>query len=338
MILYDDTGLAAWSPYGGRIEMPVMQKLADNGVMYSQWHTTALCSPTRSCFPDRPQSPRQPVLRHHRARPASRFGCRLPAQCTPVPQVLQDNGYSTFWIGKNHNVPEEDVSSGGSKSEWPLQMGFDRFYGFLGGGDQPGGSPTWSRTTAFIEQPYGPDEGYHLSKDLADNAIRMLRDQQSSNPSKPWFMWFCPGPTTLHTTRRRDYIDKYKGKVRRRLRGLPLGMGASAHGRQGVLPEGTKLTPINPLPEDVAVANDAVRPWNTLNAEEKELFSKMAEVYARFSSTPTPRSAGSSTTWSRPGSWRTPSSSTAPTTAPPGGLAERVGEREQVLQTATPTS
>ena len=282
VVLYDDTGLAAWSPYGGRIEMPVMQKLADNGVIYSQWHTTALCSPTRSCF--------LTGRNHHVNRSAAitegsngfpGAAARLPAQCATVGQVLQDNGYSTFWIGKNHNVPEEDVSSGGSKSEWPLQKGFDRFYGFLGG-ETNQWFPDLVEDNRFIEQEYGPDEGYHLSKDLADQAIRMLRDQKSSNPSKPWYMWFCPGANHAPHHAPQDYIDKYKGKFDDGYEAyrdwvLPRMIA------RGVFPEGTKMTPINPLPQDVAMANDSVRPWNSLNADEKKLFSRMAEVYAGFS-------------------------------------------------------
>src|SRR5262249_53448685 len=134
VVLYDDTGLASWAPFGGRINMPTLQKLADNGLRYSQWHTTALCSPTRSTFL---------TGRNHHLNRCSQItegatgypgaAGRLPAECATIGQVLQENGYSTFWIGKNHNVPVEDISSGGSKSEWPLQKGFDRFYGFLGG-------------------------------------------------------------------------------------------------------------------------------------------------------------------------------------------------------------
>ena len=193
VVLYDDTGLAAWSPFGGRINMPTLQKLADDGLTYSQWHTTALCSPTRSCM--------LTGRNHHVNRFASitegsngfpGAAARLPAECATIGQVLQDNGYSTFWVGKNHNVPEEDVSSGGSKSEWPLQKGFDRFYGFLGG-ETNNWYPDLVEDNRFIEQPYGPEDGYHLSKDLADQALKMLRDQKATNPSKPWYLWFCPG-------------------------------------------------------------------------------------------------------------------------------------------------
>jgi arylsulfatase len=282
VVLYDDTGIAAWSPYGGRINMPVAQKLADNGLMYTQWHTVAFCSPTRSWF--------LTGRNHHVNRFAAitegsngfpGAAARTPAQCATVAQVLQDNGYSTFWLGKNHNVPEEDVSSGGSKSEWPLQKGFDRFYGFIGG-ETNQWYPDLIEDNRFIEQPYSPEEGYHLSKDLADQAIRMLRDQKSSNPSKPWYMWFCPGANHAPHHAPQEYIDKYKGKF---------DDGYEAYRdwvlprmiEKGIFPKDTKMTPINPLPEDIEVANDMVRPWNSLNADEKKLFSKMAEVFAGFS-------------------------------------------------------
>ena len=282
VVLYDDTGMAAWSPYGGRIEMPVMQRLADNGVMYSQWHTTALCSPTRSCF--------LTGRNHHVNRFAAitegsngfpGAAARLPAQCATIGQVLQDNGYSTFWIGKNHNVPEEDVASGGNKSSWPLQQGFDRFYGFLGG-ETNNWYPDLTEDNRFIEQPYSPEEGYHLSKDLADQAIRMLRDQKSSNPSKPWYLWFCPGANHAPHHSPQEYADKYKGQFDDGYEAYRDWVLARMIDK-GVFPKDTKMTPINPLPEDVAMPADAVRPWASLNADEKKLFSRMAEVYAGFS-------------------------------------------------------
>ena len=186
VVLYDDTGLAAWSPFGGRINMPTLQRLADNGLIYSQWHTAALCSPSRSCLLN--------GRNHHVNRFASvtegsdgfpGAAARLPAQCATIGQVLQDNGYSTFWVGKQHNVPVEDISGGGSKSEWPLQKGFDRFYGFFGG-ETNQWYPDLVQDNRLIEQPYLPEQGYHVSKDLTHQAIRMLRDQLSSKPSKPW--------------------------------------------------------------------------------------------------------------------------------------------------------
>ncbi|HXJ89230.1 MAG TPA: arylsulfatase [Candidatus Binatia bacterium] len=281
-VLYDDTGLAAWSPFGGRINMPTLQKLADNGLTYSQFHTTALCSPSRSTF----LTGRNHHLNGMAAitEAASGFpgaNCRLPPQCATVGQILQDAGWSTFWIGKDHNVAEQDVASGASRKQWPLQQGFDRFYGFLGG-ETNQWYPDLVEDNRFVDQEYGPGDGYHLSKDLADHAIGMIRDQKASNPSRPWYMWFCPGANHAPHHAPQDYIDKYKGNF---------DDGYEAYREwvlprmieKGILPAGTQLTPINPLPEDVANAGDMVRPWNTLNADEKKLFSRLAEVYAGFS-------------------------------------------------------
>ncbi|MBV6477700.1 MAG: hypothetical protein HGGPFJEG_00443 [Ignavibacteria bacterium] len=281
-ILYDDTGLASWSPFGGKINMPTLQKLADNGLRYSQWHTTALCSPTRSTL----LTGRNHHLTGNAAITEAANGFpgahgRIPDECATVGQILQENGYSTFWLGKNHNVPEQDVSSGASRKQWPLSKGFDRFYGFLGG-ETNQWYPDLVEDNHFIDQPYGPEEGYHLSKDLADKAISLIQDQKASNPSKPWYMWYCPGANHAPHHAPEEYIKKYKGKFDE---------GYEAYREwvlprmieRGILPKDTKLTPINPLPDNVANPADAVRPWNTLNDDEKKLFCKLAEVYAAFS-------------------------------------------------------
>jgi arylsulfatase A-like enzyme len=281
-VLYDDTGLAAWSPFGGRINMPTLQKLADRGLTYSQWHTTALCSPSRSTL----LTGRNHHLNGMAAitEAASGFpgsNCRLPLECATIGQILQDAGWSTFWVGKNHNVAEQDVASGASRAQWPLQRGFDRYYGFLGG-ETNQWFPDLVEDNHFVDQPYGPEEGYHLSKDLTDKAIGMIRDQKASNPSRPWYMWFCPGANHAPHHAPKEYIEKYKGKF---------DDGYEAYREwvlprmiaKGILPEGTQLTPINPLPEDVANPGDFVKPWNTLKADEKKLFSRLAEVYAGFS-------------------------------------------------------
>ena len=284
IVLFDDTGLAAWSPFGGRINMPTLQKLSDNGLRYSQWHTTALCSPTRSTF--------LTGRNHHVNRSASIVegadgypgaAGRLPAECATMGQVLQDNGYSTYWIGKDHNVPTEDGAASGSKSEWPLQKGFDRFYGYLGG-ETNQWFPDLVEDNKYIDQPYRPEQGYHLSKDLADQALRMLRDQRQATPSKPWFLWFCPGANHAPHHSPKEYADKYKGKFDDGYEAYREWVLARMI-EKGICPKDTVLTPINPLPEDVAktAPADMVRPWNTLNDKEKKLFSRMAEVYAGFS-------------------------------------------------------
>jgi arylsulfatase A-like enzyme len=281
-ILYDDTGLAAWSPYGGRINMPTAQKLADNGLTYTQWHTTALCAPTRStCLTGRSHHLNgfAEIVEGSNGFPG--YHARIPAQCATIGHLLQDAGWSTFWVGKNHNVPEQDNAPGGYKDTWPLQKGFDRFYGFLGG-ETNQWYPDLAEDNHFIDQPYLPEEGYHLSKDLTDQAIRMIRDNKASNPSKPWYMWFCPGANHAPHHCPQEYIDKYKGAF---------DDGYEAYREwclermieKGVMPEGTQLTPFNPMPEDQANELDYVPPWDTLSDDQKKLFSRMAEVWAGFS-------------------------------------------------------
>jgi arylsulfatase len=281
-ILYDDTGLAAWSTYGGRINMPTLDRLAANGLIYTQWHTVALCSPTRSTI----LTGRNHQLNGMASITEGATGFpgntgRLPDQAATIGQILQDGGWSTFWLGKNHNVAEQDVASGATRKQWPLQKGFDRYYGFLGG-ETNQWYPDLTEDNRFVDPPYTPDEGYHLSKDLADHAIEMLRDQKASNPTRPWFMWFCPGANHAPHHAPQEYIDKYKGKF---------DDGYEAYRTwvlqrmiaKGVLPKDTQLTPLNPLPKDVANPADYVRPWNELSADEKKLFSRLAEVYAAYS-------------------------------------------------------
>jgi arylsulfatase A-like enzyme len=282
IVLYDDTGLASWSTYGGRINMPTLDKLASRGLTYTQWHTCALSSPTRSTI----LTGRNHHLNGMSAITEAANGFpgahgRIPAQCATIAQILQDNGWSTFWLGKNHNVPEQDLGSGASRKYWPLAMGFDRFYGFIGG-ETNQWYPDLVEDNRFIEPPYGPEQGYHLSKDLADQAIKMIRDQKSSNPSKPWFMWFCPGANHAPHQVPQEYIEKYKGKF---------DDGYDAYRKwvlprmieKGILPKGTELTDFNPLPPNIANPADYVRPWDSLKPEEKKLFSRLAEVYAAFS-------------------------------------------------------
>ena len=205
----------------------------------------------------------------------------VPDDCAAFAEIIRENGYSTFWLGKNHNVPETDVAPGGSRASWPTSIGFDRFYGFIGG-ETNNWYPDFVRDNSFIEPPYGPEEGYHLSKNPADQAIQMLRDQNSTNPSKPWYMWFCPGANHAPHHAPEEYIAKYEGMF---------DDGYDAYRdwvvermiERGILPEGSVNTEMNPMPEDMANPADYVRPWESLNDDEKKLFSRMAEVYAGFS-------------------------------------------------------
>ncbi|HYV13705.1 MAG TPA: arylsulfatase [Pyrinomonadaceae bacterium] len=282
VILYDDTGCAAWSPYGGRINMPTMDRLAANGLTYTQWHTTAVCSPTRSTFL---------TGRNHHANgfgSISEMAVGFPGYCGHIPpengsvaQVLRDAGWTTLWIGKNHNVPVDAFSIGATKKKWPLGLGYDRFYGFIGG-ETNQWYPTLIEDNHFIDQPYQPEDGYHLSKDLADKAITFIRDSKQSEPDKPWYMWYCPGANHAPHHAPQEYIDKYKGKFDDGYEAYREWVLARMIDR-GILPKDTELTPINPLPDGILPEADSVRPWDSLSDDEKKLFARMAEVYAGFS-------------------------------------------------------
>ena len=282
VVLYDDTGTAAWSPYGGRIQMPTMDRLAAGGLTYSQWHTTALCSPTRSTF----LTGRNHHLNGFATISESSTGypgysSHIPPTTATMANVLREAGYSTFWVGKNHNVPVDEWTKGASKKRWPLGQGYDQFYGFIGG-ETNNWYPSLAEGNRYIDQPYLPEDGYHLSKDLADQPLRMIRDTKQTEPDKPWYLWFCPGANHAPHHAPQDYIDKYKGVF---------DDGYEAYREwvlprmieRGILPEGTELTPFNPMPEGTYSASDYVRPWAELNEAEKAMFCRMAEVYAGFS-------------------------------------------------------
>jgi arylsulfatase A-like enzyme len=282
IVLYDDTGLAAWEPYGGRIRMPTVQRLAENGLTYTQWHTTSLCSPTRSCVltgRNHHQTGFACIVEGATGYPGS--NAHLPRETATIAQVLRSNGYNTYWIGKDHNVPPEEDNPSGPKFNWPLQQGFDRFYGFLGG-ETNQWYPTLTEDNHAVEQPYTPEEGYHLSKDLADQALRMLRDSHSAAPSRPWFMWFCPGANHAPHHVDPEWADKYKGQFDDGYEAYREWVLARMI-EKGMMPEGTELTPLNPMPEGTFTPNDKVRPWDSLSDDEKRLFARMAEVYAGFS-------------------------------------------------------
>jgi arylsulfatase A-like enzyme len=282
VILYDDTGQAAWSPYGGRINMPTMDRLAKNGLTYTQWHTTSVCSPTRSCF--------LTGRNHHQngfgtiAESASGFpgyAGHIPPENATIATVLRNAGWTTLWIGKNHNVPVDAFDIGANRKHWPLGLGYDRFYGFIGG-ETNQWYPELIEDNHFVEPPYAPDAGYHFSKDIADKAISLIRDTKQSRPDKPWYLWYCPGANHAPHHAPKEYIDKYKGKFDDGYEAYREWVLARMTER-GILPKDTQLTPINPMSKGTFIEGDSVRPWNTLSADEKKLFCRMAEVFAGFS-------------------------------------------------------
>ena len=282
VILYDDTGCAAWSTYGGRINMPTLDRLASGGLTYSQWHTTSVCSPTRSTM--------LTGRNHHQngfgtiAESAAGFpgyAGHIPPENATIATVLRDAGWSTFWVGKNHNVPVDAFDIGANRKHWPLGLGYDRFYGFIGG-ETNQWYPTLIEDNHFVEQPYAPEDGYHLSKDISDKAISFIRDTKQSRPDKPWYMWYCPGANHAPHHAPKEYIDKYKGQFDDGYEAYREWVLARMIEKR-VLPPNTELTKLNPMTPGTFVDSDSVRPWGSLSEEEKTLFSRMAEVYAAYS-------------------------------------------------------
>ena len=332
VVLYDDTGCAAWSPYGGRIEMPTMDRLAANGLTYSQWHTTALCSPTRSVF--------LTGRNHHQNGFASisetstgfpGYNSHIPRENASMATVLRDAGWSTFWVGKNHNIPVDAWTMGASKKDWPLGQGYDRFYGFIGG-ETNQWFPDLAEDNHYVEQPYGPEEGYHLSKDLADKALEFIRDSKQSEPDKPWYLWFCPGANHAPHHAPQEFIDKYKGKF---------DDGYEAYREwvlprmieRGILPEGTELTPINPMAEGTFSPGDAMRPWDTLSDDEKRALLAYGRGLRRLQRVHRPPGRADRRL---PRGVRAARQHADPLRRRQRrlgrGLAQRLGQREQVLQ------
>src|SRR5215213_1574248 len=258
VVLYDAVGCAGWSTYGGRIKMPTLDRLARNGLTYSQWHTSAVSAPADSCF--------LTGRNQHRYAFAELAGVgsdftvdarRRPKEVATLASVLRDAGWSTCWIGRSHK--EHCVASDmcAPKQSWQTDDGFVRFH------DLGDGAP-------------------HAASDAADAAIEFLRDARSSSPSTAWYLSFCPGADHSVALVPRAYLDRYRGR-------FDDGYDAYRHWvlvrmiERGLLPRDTKLTPLGPAQERSSGETHTVRPWRTLSADERSRFSRVAEVYAATS-------------------------------------------------------
>jgi len=286
-LVWDDTGIATWDCFGGLVEMPAMTRLAERGVRLSQFHTTALCSPTRaSLLTGRNATTVGMATIEEFTDGFPNCNGRIPADTALLSEVLAERGYNTYCVGKWHLTPLEESNLAATKRHWPLSRGFERFYGFMGGE-----TDQWYPELVYdnhpVPAPATPEEGYHLSKDLADKTIEFIRDAKVIAPDKPWFSYVCPGAGHAPHHVFKEWADKYAGKF---------DMGYEAYReivlenqkRLGIVPPDTELSPVNPY-LDVMGPNgeawpyqDTVRPWDTLNDEEKRLFSRMAEVFAGF--------------------------------------------------------
>ena len=289
MIVWDDVGYGAMDVFGGPIETPTMQRIAEMGIRYSNFHTTALCSPTRSSLlTGRNATSNNMACITEASAGFPGLSARIPFENGFISEVLNDRGWNTYAIGKWHLTPGEETDMSSWKGRWPLGRGFERYYGFLGGETNQ-----WYPDIVYdnhpMDQPYRPDEGYHFSRDIADRAIEFVRDSNVIAPEKPWFMYFCPGCAHAPHHVFKEWADRYRGrfdmgyeKIREQI--------LENQKEMGLLPENTDLSPINPHGEPATAgpdgqpwpALDFVPPWDSLSEDEKRLFIRMAEVYAGF--------------------------------------------------------
>jgi arylsulfatase len=286
-LVWDDTGIATWDCFGGLVEMPTMSRIAERGVRLSQFHTTALCSPTRaSLLTGRNATTVGMATIEEFTDGFPNCNGRIPADTALLSEVLNERGYNTYCVGKWHLTPLEESNLAATRRHWPLSRGFERFYGFMGG-ETDQWYPDLVYDNHQVAPPATPEEGYHLSKDLADKTIEFIRDAKVIAPDKPWFSYVCPGAGHAPHHVFKEWADKYAGKFDmgyERYREIVL----ESQKKLGIVPPDTELSPVNPYLDvkgpsgEAWPYQDTVRPWDGLNDEEKRLFSRMAEVFAGF--------------------------------------------------------
>ena len=268
LIMTDDVGWGASSTFGGPIPTPTYDKLAKSGLRYNQFHTTALCSPTRAALiTGRNHHTCATGVITEMATGYPGYNSLMSKSCGTIGEILRGNGYNTSWFGKNHNVPDWQSSQAGPFDLWPTSLGFDYFYGFIGG-DTDQWHPAIFDGTNPIETP-AHDPNYHFDADMADHAIAWIHQQHSLAPDRPFLAYYTPGLCHAPHHAPKEWIAKYKGqfdqgwdKVREETLARQI--------QQGLVPAGTKLTP---RPKEIPA-------WNSLSADEKKLYAHMMEIYA----------------------------------------------------------
>ncbi|MEQ9591919.1 MAG: arylsulfatase [Cyclobacteriaceae bacterium] len=270
VVLIDDIGFGHSSAFGGPINMPTLEKMAANGLKYNRFHTTALCSPTRTAILtgyNHHSNNAGAIMEVATAFPGN-TGIR-PQTITPVAEVLRMNGYSTAAFGKYHETPPWEGSVSGPYDRWPTHSGFDKFYGFIGGETNQWHPMVYDGTTRVY--PKVEDPNYHFTNDMTDQAIAWMNTQQSLTPDKPFYLYFATGATHAPHHAPKEYIDKYKGKFSQgwdKVREETLARQKAL----GVVPENTVLAR---KPTDI-------KDWDKLTADERKLFEKQMEVFAGF--------------------------------------------------------
>ncbi len=268
LILTDDVGFGASSTFGGPIETKTFDRLAANGLRYTQFHTTALSSPTRASL----LSGRN----HHSAATGvimelgsgyPGYNSLMPKSAGTFAEVLKQNGWNTAWYGKNHNVPDWHGSQAGPYDLWPTGLGFEYFYGFIGG-DANQWAPALYENIKPIEPPHDAKD-YHLDKDLTDKCIERIRMLHAVAPHKPWVQYYAPGTAHAPHHAPKEWIEKYKGKFDQgwdKVREETL----ARQKKMGIVPQNTKLTE----------RTKGIPAWDSLTADQKKVFARMMEVYA----------------------------------------------------------
>lgn len=269
LVLVDDLGFAGTQKFGGPVTTPTFNRLASQGVYYNNFHTTAVCSPTRAAI----KSGRNHhvnnmggIIETGTAFPGNTG--QIPANVTPVAEMLRLNGYSTAAFGKWHETAAWEASVSGPLDRWPTHQGFDKFYGFLGG-ETNQWAPYIYDGTHPVELPEDPD--YHFLTDMTDQTVSWIRYQKALTPDKPFFAYYTPGAVHAPHHVPKEWISRWKGKFDQgwdKLRDQILARQI----KQGIVPKGTKLAP----------KPKAIPDWDKLTANEKKLFTCQAEVFAAY--------------------------------------------------------
>ena len=271
MIVLDDTGFGHLGCYGSPIETPHLDTLAAGGLRFRNMHTTALCSPSRSCII---------TGRNHHSNGLAcitEFATGYPGYNGIMPfengflsEMLLEQGYSTFMVGKYHLTPSHHETAVGPFDRWPLGRGFERYYGFLGG-DTSQWYPDLIYDNHPIEPPRTPGEGYHLTEDLVDKAIQFIADAKQVDPDKPFYLHFCTGATHAPHHVAKEWVDRYKGKF---------DDGWDAY-REKVFARQRELGVV-PADAELSRHDPDVPEWESLSADQRRLYSRMMEVFAGF--------------------------------------------------------
>jgi arylsulfatase A-like enzyme len=289
-IVLDDVGFSAMGSYGGPVQTPNIDRVAANGVRYTQWHTTALCSPTRSCLlTGRNHTRNSMACITEAAIGFPNASGSIPPENGMLAEILAERGWNTYMVGKWHLCPEAEVNAAATRRNWPVGRGFERFYGFLGA-ETNQWYPDLVHDNHPVDQPKTPEEGYHFTEDITDKALEFIKDAKVIAPDKPFFLYYAPGAAHAPHHAPKEWIEKFAGRF---------DMGYEAIREQilarqkelGIVPADTELPPLNPIgtpqtrtgPEGKPFPlMDVTRPWDSLSAEERRLFARMAEVYAGF--------------------------------------------------------